>query len=89
MDDSAAQPNDHRDPFVVPNASPRFATTIVVASFVFAILTVVSGLAAVTGPVGMALGLIAHVKGSRLGIPAAFVSGAVMIGAMAAMMYLR
>lgn len=89
MDDSAAQPNKRRDPFAELNASPRFATPIAATSFVCAIVAVFSGLAVVAGPIGMALGLIAHVKGSRLGIPAAFASGAAMIGAMAMMMYLR
>jgi hypothetical protein len=37
----------------------------------------------------MGVGLVAHVKHSRLGLPAAIASGAAMVLAMAAAMYQR
>jgi len=43
----------------------------------------------VFGPVGMALGLIGHVKGSRYGMPAAVLAGVGMIIGMSIIMYLR
>jgi hypothetical protein len=68
-----------RDPFAPLEASPRGATPLALLGFVAAALALVGGVAPVAGPVGMALGLVAHVKGSRLGMPAAIVSGIAMI----------
>lgn len=91
----ADRPEDPRsgegehDPFAPIDASPRFAKSLAVTAFVLAGLTVVTGLGPLTGAVGMALGLIAYVKGSRLGMPAAMTSGAAMILGMAVTMYLR
>ena len=70
-----------RDPFAPVEASPRGAGALVVLALIAASLAIVGGLAPVAGPVGMALGLIAHVKGSRLGMPAAVIAGiATVIG---------
>jgi hypothetical protein len=80
--------NDH-DPFAPLDASPRFATPLALGAFVLAGLTLFSGLAALTGVLGMALGLIAHVKHSRLGLPASFASGLALVLAMTAAMYQR
>lgn len=67
--------HDDRDPFAPIEASPRGAGILVVLAFLAAALAVVGGLAPVAGPVGMALGLVAHVKGHRLGMPAAIAAG--------------
>ncbi len=74
-------PPGERDPFAPVEASPRGAGALVVLALIAASLAIVGGLAPVAGPVGMALGLIAHVKGSRLGMPAAVIAGiATVIG---------
>jgi hypothetical protein len=78
-----------RDPFAPIEASPRFATPLAVAAFALAFAALFLRLEVVAGPLGMAVGLIAHVKGSRLGVPAAIASGAAMIVGMAVTMYLR
>ncbi len=80
---------DTHDPFAPVEASPRFGTTLAVVAFALAAVTLVGGLAPVTGPLGMAVGLIAHVKRSRLGLPAAFAAGAAMIAAMAFTLFMR
>jgi hypothetical protein len=80
---------DERDPFAPIEASPRFATPLAVLGFVLAAASVVTGLAPLTGPLGMALGVIAHVKGSRLGMPAAVAAGIGMIVGFSITMYLR
>ena len=64
-----------RDPFAPVPASPRGAGTLALLALAAAVLSIVGGLAPVAGPVGMALGLISHVKGSRWGLPAAGVAG--------------
>lgn len=70
-------------------ASPRFAAPLAVFAIVLGVVSVFGLLAPVTGPVGMAVGLVAHVKGSRLGMPSAVVAGVGMIIGMAVLMYLR
>lgn len=84
-----AQARDERDPFAPIEASPRFATPLAVLALGMAVLCVVSYAEAVAGPLGMALGLIAHVKGSRLGMPAAILAGVAMIAGMAITFFLR
>ncbi|HSK23260.1 MAG TPA: hypothetical protein VK906_08800 [Egicoccus sp.] len=84
-----AQAQGERDPFAPIEASPRFATPLAVLALVMAVLCVVSYAEAVAGPLGMALGLIAHVKGSRLGMPAAILAGVAMIAGMAITFFLR
>lgn len=71
----AGPAHEGRDPFAPVAASPRGATALAVAGLGAALLAIVTGLAPVAGPVGMALGLVAHVKGSRLGMPAAVLAG--------------
>jgi hypothetical protein len=83
--DAVASP----DPFAPVEASPRFATPLAVIGFVLAGLSVFGGAAALTGPLGMGFGVVAHVKGSRLGMPAAVASGVGMIVGFAVLMYLR
>lgn len=83
------EPVETHDPFAPIEASPRFATPLAVLAALLGVAAALTGLAAVAGPVGMALGLIAHVKGSRLGMPAAFVAGIGMIVGMTIIMFLR
>jgi hypothetical protein len=77
------------DPFAPVEASPRFATPLAVAGFVLAFLAAFSGLAALAGPGGMAVGVVAHVKGSRLGMPAAVAAGIGMIVGFSITSWLR
>ncbi|MEX0868077.1 MAG: hypothetical protein WD011_00250 [Nitriliruptoraceae bacterium] len=86
-DDMPAGASD--DPFAAVTASPRFAGPLAFAGFVLAAIALLTGLAAIAGPLGMGVGLVAHVKGSRAGLPAVFASGAAMIIGMAWMFYLR
>ncbi len=81
--------SQEHDPFAPIEASPRFATPLAVVGMVLGIAAALTGLAAVFGPVGMGLGLVAHVKGSRLGMPAAIVAGVGMIVGMSVILYLR
>jgi uncharacterized membrane protein AbrB (regulator of aidB expression) len=80
---------DARDPFAPVEASPRFATPLAVVALALGVAAVVTGLAPLFGLLGMACGLIAHVKGSRLGLPSAFAAGVLMIVGMAIVQYLR
>ena len=80
---------EERDPFAPIQASPRFATTFALLGALCGVAAAVTGLAPVFGPVGMALGLIGHVKGSRYGMPAAVLAGVGMIICMSIIMYLR
>ena len=77
-----------RDPFAPIEASPRFAHPLAVLGIVFGLIAAFN-LVIVAGPIGMALGLVAHVKGSRLGIPASGVAAVGMIAGMAVVFYLR
>ena len=47
------------------------------------------GLSPVTGPVGMLVGLVAHVKGHRFGMPVTVAAGLMMIAGMTITLYLR
>ena len=78
-----------RDPFAPVPVSPRFATPLAVVAIVLALVAALTGLAAVAGPLGMAVGLVAHLKGSRLGMPAAVLAGIGMVAGMAIAMWLR
>lgn len=84
-----SEPSAERDPFAPIDASPRFATPLAIIALVLAVVAVVGRIEAIAGPVGMAIGLIAHVKGSRLGLPAAIVAGVAMIIGMTLTLYLR
>lgn len=64
-----------RDPFAPVEASPRGRTLMAVLALICALLAAFKGAAALTGPAGMVLGMLAHVKGSRLGLPAAVAAG--------------
>jgi hypothetical protein len=86
---SAGLGDDGFDPFAPVEASPRFATPLAVVAILLGVLAAVAGLAPIAGPVGMGVGLVAHVKGSRLGMPATGVAAVGMIVGMALSMYLR
>ena len=72
-----------RDPFAPVEASPRGATPLALLALVAAVLAALTGVEAIAGPLGMALGLVAHVKGSRLGLPAAAAAAIGMVVGMA------
>ncbi len=80
---------DDGDPFAPVRASPRFATPLALLAVVLGVVAALGGLSPVAGPVGMASGLIAHVKGSRLGMPATVVAAVGMIIGMTFALYLR
>jgi membrane protein DedA with SNARE-associated domain len=73
---------DERDPFRDPEASPAGRRPLAIAGIVLGLAAIVF-LPIVTGVLGMVAGLVAHVKGDRLGFPAASVAGVGMIAGMA------
>lgn len=73
---------DPNDPFRPVEASPAYRRPLAVGGFVLAVVALLV-LPIVTGPLGMALGLVSHVKGDRLGMPATFAAGIGMIAGMA------
>ena len=89
--DQAPEPEQtlERDPFAPLEASPRGATSLAVLGLVAGVLAATTGVEAIAGPVGMALGLIAHVKGSRLGLPATVVAALGMVVGMSVTFWLR
>jgi len=89
VDDPAAVAPDGHDPFAPLEASPRGASALVVITVVLAVLALVAGLAPLAGPIGMATGLVAHVKGHRLGMPATVVAGLATVAGMTIALYLR
>lgn len=78
-----------RDPFAPIEASPRGATALVVAAGLLGLTAMLGGLSPVTGPLGMLVGLVAHVKGHRLGMPVTVAAGVMMILGMSITLYLR
>ena len=81
--------SDDRDPFAPLEASPRGAAVLAVTAAVLGVLAATTSLMPVAGPLGMVLGLIAHTKGSRLGMPATAVAAVGMIVGMAVFFALR
>ena len=78
-----------RDPFAPIEASPAGAGVLVVLAALSGIAAMLGGLSPVTGPVGMILGLVAHVKGHRYGMPVTVAAGLMMIVGMTFTLYLR
>jgi hypothetical protein len=78
-----------RDPFAPVEASPRGAGLLVVVAAVMGLTAMLGGLSPITGPVGMLVGLIAHVKGHRWGMPVTVAVGLMMIVGMSVTLYLR
>jgi hypothetical protein len=83
--DAAAE----RDPFAPIEASPRGALALVVLAAALSVAAVVTGLAALAGPLGMLAALVAHVKGHRAGMPMAVVAGLATVAGMTIVLYLR
>lgn len=77
------------DPFAPIEASPRGASLLVVVAGALALAAVVTGFAALAGPLGMVAALVAHVKGHRAGMPMAVVAGLATIAGMTIVLYLR
>lgn len=78
-----------RDPFAPIEASPRGATLLVVVAGLLGLTAMLGGLSPVTGPLAMLVGLVAHVKGHRLGMPVTVAAGLMMIVGMSITLYLR
>ncbi len=88
-DASGAKDAQGRDPFAPIEASPAGAGLLVVLAALFGVAAMLGGLSPVTGPAGMLLGLVAHVKGHRLGMPVTVAAGLMMIVGMTFTLYLR
>jgi hypothetical protein len=88
-DAGAADAPAPRDPFAPIEASPRGAAPLVAIAALLGLTAMLGGLAPVTGPVGMLVGLVAHVKGHRLGMPVTVAVGVMMIVGMTFTLYLR
>lgn len=78
-----------RDPFAPIEASPRGAGVLVAVAGLFGLAALFGGLSPVTGPLGMLVGLVAHVKGHRYGMPVTIAVGLMMIAGMSITLYLR
>ena len=78
-----------RDPFAPIAASPRGAGALVAVAAVLGLIALLGGLSPVTGPIGMFVGLVAHVKGHRYGMPVTVAVGLMMIAGMTITLYLR
>lgn len=74
--------DDSRDPFATPDASPAFRRPLAVAGFVLG-ATALLVVPPLVGAVAMVCGLVSHVKGDRLGFPAAVAGGLGMVVGMA------
>ena len=88
-DASEADGAQVRDPFAPVEASPAGANVLVVLAAIAGLTAMLGGLSPVTGPLGMLLGLVAHVKGHRLGMPVTVAAGLMMIVGMTITLYLR
>jgi len=78
-----------RDPFAPLEASPRGAGLLVVVAAALGLTAMLGGMSPVTGPIGMLVGLVAHVKGHRWGMPVTVAVGLMMIVGMTITLYLR
>ncbi|MEX2533874.1 MAG: hypothetical protein WD360_07915 [Nitriliruptoraceae bacterium] len=81
--------DEAHDPFAPIEASPRFAHAYAAIAALLGVVSIVGLIAPFAGPIGMALGLVAHVKGSRFGMPSTVVAAVGMIIGMSLTMYLR
>ncbi len=77
------------DPFAPVAASPRGRSVLVALAILAAVAAAIGGLAPLVGPLGMLLGLVAHVKGSRYGMPATVLAGVATIVGFTVAMLLR
>jgi hypothetical protein len=88
-DAGSAAHADERDPFAPIVASPRGAGVLVGLAAALALVAMLGGMSPLAGPAGMLVGLVAHVKGHRLGMPVTVVAGIAMIVGMSVTLYLR
>ena len=77
--------SDH-DPFVTPDIPPTARRPLALAAFVCA---AAAPWLFLLGVVGMVLGSVAHLKGDRLGMPAAVASGLTTVLGMALVFFVR
>ena len=77
MPEHSPDTDTDRDPFREPDVSPAYRRPLAIAGLVLAAVALV--LPIVAGVLGMVAGLSAHVKGDRLGFPAAWAAGIGMI----------
>lgn len=89
MDPTRPATSEERDPFAPVVTSPRGAGALVVLALALSVTAVVTGLAALAGPLGMVAGLVAHVKGHRAGMLAAVVAGLATVVGMTIILWLR
>jgi hypothetical protein len=82
-------PREERDPFAPLEASPRGATPLAVVALLLGVAAATTSLTPIAGPLGMVVGLVAHAKGSRLGMPATVVSAVGMVIGVAVIFVLR
>jgi len=75
-----------RDPFAPIEASPRGAGVV---AAILGLTAMLGGLSPITGPLGMLVGLVAHVKGHRFGMAVTVAAGLMMIVGMSITLYLR
>jgi hypothetical protein len=88
-DAGSAEHAQTRDPFAPIEASPRGAGVLVAIAALLGLAALLGGLSPLTGPVGMLVGLVAHVKGHRYGMPVTVAVGLMMIAGMTITLYLR
>jgi hypothetical protein len=84
-----SSPTEERDPFAPLEASPRGATPLAVVALLLGLAAATTSLTPLAGPLGMVTGLVAHTKGSRLGMPATVVSAVGMVVGIAVIFILR
>ena len=85
MEDEAVDPLDE-----APPVGPRGSLALTVVAWVLAVAAVVpSGLSFVLGPLGMACGLIAHLKGRRAGFAAAVAAAVTTVIGLSLQSFLR
>lgn len=78
-----SDPTSERDPFLPVEAPPRGRRALAIAGLVAALVALWNVWPIVTGPLGMVLGLLSHVKGDRWGFPVAVVAGLATVVGMA------
>lgn len=69
------EPAPDRDPFARVDVPPRGGSAFAVAAYLLAGAALWTVWPILTGPLGMASGLVAHLKGNRFGFPGAVVAG--------------
>lgn len=78
---------DERDPFAPIEASPAYRRPMAIAAFLLALVALFEPF--VSPIVGMGLGLMAHVKGDRLGFPATIAAALGAVVGMSLFLFTR